>query len=132
MEPSRVVPADIQRFPTRDLLWRSERREGPRPEGTLRTRTLADGTRVFELRFRSRGRRHSEVLHERRDCGCCGGGWTELRARVEVQNALARVAAGIWEPRQPVAADAAGTSPWRFDEYATHWLGRWACGALGG
>jgi integrase len=105
--------------------------KGPRREGSLRARTLADGTRVFELRFRAHGRRHSEVLHERRGCRCCGGGWTEPRARVELQNTLVRVAAGIWTPRHLAAADEADTSPWRFDEYATHWLGRWASGALG-
>lgn len=103
-----------------------------RPDGSLRTATLRDGTRAFHLRFAAGGRRQIEVLHERVGCACCGGGWTEPRARVELQNIVARVAAGVWIPKVPEPqGQAADSGPWRFDEYATHWLGRWSAGALG-
>ena len=54
--------------------------------GTVETRSLGDGTRVFKLRFYVDGRREHEVLHERRDCTCgCGGSWNERTAAVELE-----------------------------------------------
>ncbi len=77
--------------------------------GGVKTETLTDGTLVFRLRFRAYGRRRSVRLHERRDCDCgCGGGWNERTADVELENILACVKAGVWEPpkraSQPRAA----------------------------
>ena len=67
-----------------------------RPAGQLTTSTLADGTHAFRLRFQSGDRRERVTLHERRDCPCgCGGGWNERTARVELDNILARVRAGV-------------------------------------
>jgi len=72
----------------------------PEPTGQFSIEVLADGTRAFRLRFRAHGRRHREVVHERPACDCgCGGGWDERSARAELGNALARVRAGVWEPR---------------------------------
>ena len=99
--------------------------------GNLRTRTLADGTRSYELRFAVNARGEDETLHERADCRCgCGGGWDERRARNHLQNTLARVQAGIWEPRRAFDLPEPGVT-WRFDQYATEWVGRWSAGALG-
>jgi hypothetical protein len=50
----------------------------PPARGNIIVQTLRDGSRVFKLRLRARGRREMEVVHERRDCSCgCGGGWNE-------------------------------------------------------
>jgi hypothetical protein len=64
--------------------------------GSIRAKQLADATEAFHLRFFANGARQTEVLHERRRCSCCGGGWNRPRAEVELQNILARVAAGVW------------------------------------
>ena len=91
--------------------------------GSLQARTLADGTRVFRLRFNADGRRQILSLHERQYCACgCGGGWDAPEARRELADVLAKVRLGIW--RRPTAAMRArragsGTS---FDAYARRWL----------
>jgi hypothetical protein len=73
-------------------------------QGSCKARTLADGSRAFDLRFQVNGRRESVVLHERLGCLCgCGGGWDEPAARTELGNILARVRVGIWERPQPAA-----------------------------
>ncbi|HEX8745122.1 MAG TPA: site-specific integrase [Thermoleophilaceae bacterium] len=98
--------------------------------GGVLTRTLADGTRVFRLRFRAEGRRHDLYLHERPGCECgCGGGWDERGARTELGNVLARVRVGVWRPSDPMAtkAEARQEIP-TFREYAHEWL----CGKLDG
>lgn len=41
---------------------------GRAPQGSVRARELADGSRMFELRFPANGRRESITLHERSDC----------------------------------------------------------------
>jgi hypothetical protein len=91
-------------------------------KGTVEVKTLADGTRVFKLRFFVRGRREHEVLHERRHCKCgCGGSWNERTAAVELENVLARVRAGVWRKRNPPPPVAASRVP-TFHEYASAWL----------
>jgi integrase len=91
--------------------------------GSLHARPLADGTRVFRLRFNAGGRRQLVSLHERPGCDCgCGGGWDEPAARRELGDAIARVRLGVW--RRPTAASrkkraGLGTS---FEEYALRWL----------
>ena len=37
----------------------------PEPTGQITTTTLTDGTRAFQLRFRTQGRRERVTLHER-------------------------------------------------------------------
>src|SRR3954449_9819176 len=79
---------------------------GRPPTGRLDVDTLADGTRVFRLRFHADGRRERRTLHERRDCACgCGGGWSERTARVELENELARIRAGVWQRPARTTAD---------------------------
>jgi integrase len=100
--------------------------------GSLQARALADGTRVFRLRFKADGRRQILSLHERQGCTCgCGGGWTAPEARRELADVLAKVRLGIW--RRPTAAIRArragsGTS---FERYARHWLEAKTEGAYG-
>ena len=78
----------------------SEGHAGRPPAGQITTSTLADGTHAFRLRFQAGDRRERVTLHERRDCSCgCGGGWNERTARVELDNILARVRAGVWPSR---------------------------------
>lgn len=98
----------------------------------MQARTLADGTRVFRLRFNADGRRQILSLHERQGCDCgCGGGWDAPEARRELADMLAKVRLGIW--RRPTGAMRArragsGTS---FDSYARHWLQAKTEGAFG-
>lgn len=91
--------------------------------GTVEIKSLADGTRVFKLRFYVQGRREHEVLHERRGCRCgCGGGWNERTAEVELENTISRVRAGVWRKRQSTPAPESGESLPTFHEYASGWL----------
>jgi integrase len=107
---------------------------GRSASGSIRTRTRADGTLHFELRFNAYGQRESVSLHERPDCGCgCGGGWSERAARRELSNILARVRAGVWQ-RDTAPARPAPTPPTTvptFHEYASQWLQRRSDGVLG-
>ena len=100
--------------------------------GSLHTRTLADDTRVFRLRFNADGRRQILSLHERQGCGCgCGGGWDASEARRELADMLAKVRLGIWRrPTGAVRARRAGSGT-SFDSYARRWLGAKAEGAFG-
>jgi hypothetical protein len=107
---------------------------GRAPQGSVRARQLADGSRMFELRFLANGKRESVVLHERPDCECgCGGGWDERAARRELSNVMARVRVGVWEPdkaRSREASKKPETVP-TFHEYASQWLDRRSDGVLG-
>ena len=92
--------------------------------GRVEVEQQSDGTLRFRLRFRANGKRESQMLHEARDCACgCGGGWTENNARVELNNILARVKAGIWEPPKPAPAIVKRfkETP-TFHEFASYWL----------
>src|SRR3954451_2909141 len=108
---------------------------GRPPTGRLDVDTLADGTRVFRLRFHADGRRERRTLHERRDCTCgCGGGWSEPTARVELDNELARIRAGVWQrpARASDGRDARATASMpSFHEYASWWLQAKGDGVIG-
>jgi integrase len=103
--------------------------------GTILARTLADGTLLFRLRFMAYGERQNVYLHERRDCRCgCGGGWNERTARLELDNLLARVKAGVWRRRERPARDATPPRPREapsFGDYAPRWLQAKRDGVLG-
>ena len=103
--------------------------------GTLETRVLADGTRVFHLRVRINGHREPVALHERPGCTCgCGGGWDEPSARTELGNILARVRAGVWERPAPpptlARAEAVDEVP-LYGDYADWWLAAKVDGVIG-
>jgi integrase len=97
----------------------------PQPKGSITPETLGDGTLSFRLRFRARGKRETVYLHEARDCDCgCGGGWSERTASVELENILARVKAGVWEPpkRAARATKPVDTGSPLFVPYSSKWL----------
>jgi integrase len=103
----------------------------PEASGNVVVKTLSDGTLVFRLRFRVHGQREIEVLHERRDCKCgCGGGWNERTAKVELENILAKVRAGVWKKRKLPERVEAPPMP-TFHEYASKWLENKKIGLLG-
>lgn len=108
-----------------------------RRKGSFDVRVLADRTRAFHLRFQIDGRRHTVVLHERPACRCgCGGGWSEFAARGELEDLLARVAAGLWRPRllaraRPRPPATAAKDVPSFGEYADAWLEDKIAGVLG-
>lgn len=90
--------------------------------GSLHSRMLAEGTRVFRLRFNAEGRRQIMTLHERAGCDCgCGGGWDERAARSELADTIARVRLGVWK-RPSGAARARRASGTDFEGYARRWL----------
>jgi integrase-like protein len=64
---------------------------------------------------RAYGKRHRINLGTELD------GWTEARARIELQNVLAKIQAGIWEP--PAPQSPAKEDP-TFHEFASSWLKR--------
>jgi Phage integrase SAM-like domain len=103
--------------------------------GTIETRTLADSTRAFHLRFRVGGRREPLVLHELPNYTCgCGGGWEEASARTELGNILARVRLGLWQRPEPptrLSESAAAADMPLFAEYAWWWLDAKIDGVLG-
>jgi integrase len=97
----------------------------PQPQGGIAVETQGDGTLAFRLRFRAYGKRRTAYLHERRDCDCgCGGGWNERTAAVELENVLARVKAGVWEPpkRAARADKPVDTGAPLFVPYSSGWL----------
>jgi hypothetical protein len=91
--------------------------------GSLHTRPLADGTRVFRLRFNADGERQIMSLHERPGCDCgCGGGWDEPAARRELGETVTRIKLGVWKrPTTAMRARRTGSRT-SFQEYARQWL----------
>jgi integrase len=86
-----------------------------RATGQVLTCERKDGLTSWYLRVRAYGRRHRIKLGTELD------GWTEARAKIELQNVLAKIQAGLWEP--PVAQSADRKDP-TFHEFATSWLTR--------
>ncbi len=94
---------------------REQRPPDPRATGQVLSHQRKDGLTSWYLRVRAYGGRHRVNLGTELD------GWTEPRARIELQNVLARVQAGIWEP--PAARSPARPDP-TFHEFASGWLER--------
>jgi integrase len=95
-------------------------RGGGRPPDTRATgQVLAyerkDGLTSWYLRVRAYGGRHRINLGTELD------GWTRARARIELQNVLAKIQAGLWEPSAPQAT--ALDDP-TFHQFASSWLAR--------
>jgi integrase len=103
--------------------------------GTILTKTLADGTLQYRLRFRAYGERQDVYLHELRDCACgCGGGWNDRTARVELDNILARVKAGVWAKPELAARTTLPEGPAEiptFRDYANDWVDAKRDGVIG-
>jgi hypothetical protein len=66
---------------------------GREAAGEIRIYERRDGLTTFMLRFRAYGRREHVALGTEAD------GWSYRRAEIELQNTLAKVRAGIWQPR---------------------------------
>lgn len=78
--------------------------------GQVRTSVRKDGTITYSLRFRDqRGTRQVVTL------GNQGDGWSEARARAELELTLARVKAGVWT----VVAAELGADP-TFHEWSSY------------
>ena len=93
---------------------------GVRPPDTRATgQVLAynrkDGLTSWYLRVRAYGSRYRINLGTELD------GWTQARARIELQNVLAKIQAGLWEPPAPQAT--ALDDP-TFHQFASSWLAR--------
>jgi integrase len=82
-------------------------------KGNIRTHERADGLTTYSLRFGAEGKRHIIRLGTELD------GWTHARAEIELQNTLAKIEAGIWEPPSDKATPAEEPS---FHEFASRWL----------
>jgi integrase len=103
--------------------------------GTILTKAIADGTLQYRLRFRAYGERQDVYLHELRDCACgCGGGWNDRTARVELDNILARVKAGVWAKPELAARTTLPEGPAEiptFRDYANDWVDAKRDGVIG-
>ncbi len=71
---------------------------------------------VLALRFRAYGTRRYVTLGYREE------GWTRAKAELELQNALADVRRGIWQPPQPVTPPPEPTVEPTFHVFASQWL----------
>jgi integrase len=92
---------------------RGGRPPDPRATGQVLTYRRKDGLTSWYLRVRAYGCRHRINLGTELD------GWTETRAKIELENVLAKIQAGIWEP--PAAQSPDRKDP-TFHEFATSWL----------
>jgi integrase len=93
----------------------ASRQPNPRASGQVLTHKRKDGLTSWYLRVRAYGRRHRINLGTELD------GYTDARARIELQNVLAKIQAGIWEPPGPRGG---GHDDPSFHEFASSWLGR--------
>src|SRR5437899_1465123 len=71
--------------------------------------------RVFALRFRAYGQRHYITL------GRAAEGWTRRKAEDELQNILADVRRGTWQPPQPETEVEAPPPMPAFHAFASRW-----------
>ncbi|HMJ02272.1 MAG TPA: site-specific integrase [Conexibacter sp.] len=87
-----------------------------KPTGQVIERDRKRG-RTFAVRFRAYGERHLVTL------GTVDEGWTRPRAEQELENILADVRRGIWQPPHPDVVDAAPAprDP-TFHEFASEWF----------
>lgn len=87
-----------------------------RAQGQVLERSEKRGL-VFALRFMADGKRRYQTL------GTAEKGWTRARAETELQNVLADVRRGIWEPPKPKAApQVERQADPLFHDYASEWL----------
>jgi integrase len=96
----------------------SARRRPPdtRASGQVLTYERKDGLTSWYLRVRADGSRHRINLGTELD------GWTQARARIELENVLAKIQAGLWEP--PASRESSAADDPTFHEFASGWLAR--------
>src|SRR2546427_10117880 len=64
-----------------------------RARGEIRVHErVRDGNLTYSIRFRVNGKRHSMTL------GTDAEGWTDRKAERKLEDVLAQVRAGVWEP----------------------------------
>ena len=95
-QPLGVASDHMARKPTGEVL---ERRRG--------------SSVIYALRFRAYGRRRYLTL------GTKAEDWTRARAEEELQNVLADVRRGLWQPPRPMSADPNAPT---FHEFASEWF----------
>ncbi len=100
-------------------MHRSSNDAGPsartRGRGQVIERQRARG-RYFAIRFHAYGQRHYLTL------GTAEEGWTRARAQVELENVLADVRRGIWQPPAPEPVLAPPAHDPTFHEFSSQWL----------
>lgn len=84
-----------------------------RARGEIRVYARVDGRLTYSLRFRVNGRRHSLTL------GTDADGWNERRAERKLEDVLAAVRVGVWQP--PASPDPEGRKEVTFHEFASRW-----------
>jgi integrase len=91
-------------------------RPGRTATGQLRIHEQKDGTKTFSIRVRYGDERYTVRLGDEAD------GWSERRAEIELENTMAKIQAGIWEPPDP-AVNSPHEQP-TMHELASLWLRR--------
>jgi hypothetical protein len=84
-----------------------------RARGEIRVHERNDGTLTFSLRFRANGRRNSMTLGTTKD------GWTWRKAERKLEDVLAQVRAGVWQPAPVARREPVGDLT--FHEFASRW-----------
>jgi integrase len=84
-----------------------------RARGEIRVHERNDGRLTFSIRFRVNGKRHSMTLGTNRD------GWTWRKAERKLDDVLAHVRAGVWQPEPTARAEKIGELT--FHEFASRW-----------
>ena len=84
-----------------------------RARGEIRVHERKDGQVTYSLRFRVNGKREILTL------GTDTDGWTFRKADRKLEDVLARIRAGVWEPPKPPDRDADRTQT--FHVFASRW-----------
>jgi integrase len=84
-----------------------------RARGEIRVHERVDGLRTYSLRFRVSGKRQSMTL------GTDADRWTERKAEHKLEDVLAAVRAGVWQPPAPPEVD--DESDVTFHVFASRW-----------
>jgi integrase len=84
-----------------------------RARGEIRVHERVDGRRTYSLRFRVAGRRQCLTLGTEAD------GWNQRRAERKLEDVLAAVRAGVWQPPAPAEHD--DEQEMSFHEFASRW-----------
>ena len=84
-----------------------------RARGEIRVHDRVDGRRTYSLRFRVNGERECITL------GTDADGWTHRTAERKLDDVLAQVRAGVWQPE--TAAETTSSGDITFHEFASRW-----------
>src|ERR1700733_11135577 len=102
-----------RRSASRADIMSQEVRMEKRARGEIRVHERRDGQVTFSLRFRVNGKR--EVL----TLGTDTDGWTHRKAERKLDDVLAHVRAGVWQP--PAAPDEGADGAQTFHVFASRW-----------